>query len=169
MIHPSQTDDSTLLADCQVTRTRRSGPGGQHRNKVETAIVVVHNPTGIRGQASERRSQSENLKVALFRLRVNLAIQLRYAISEDYAPSPLWQSRLKSNRIQISIEHTDFPAMLAEAMSLLAVESFELAAAAARLRCSTTQLLKLISVEPQCLAEVNRQRGSLGKRNLHPR
>ena len=40
--HPCDLQLEDLLARCQVTRTRGSGPGGQHRNKVETAIVIKH-------------------------------------------------------------------------------------------------------------------------------
>lgn len=66
-------DDDTLLAACDVDVFRGSGPGGQHRNKTESAVRLVHRPTGIVVQATERRSQSQNLGVALERLRERLA------------------------------------------------------------------------------------------------
>jgi len=66
--HPCDLPVETLLTQCQVTRTRGSGPGGQHRNKVETAIVVKHEPSGVAGQASEKRSQQANKEVAIARL-----------------------------------------------------------------------------------------------------
>ena len=88
--HPASLDSSHLLAVCDVRRTRRSGPGGQHRNKVETAIVLTHEPTGVQAEASERRSQAQNLSAAVFRLRVNLALAVRGP--RDPAAGP--QSRL---------------------------------------------------------------------------
>ena len=75
--HPAAWDAARLLAECECRRQRRSGPGGQHRNKVETAVVITHLPTALRGEASERRSQEQNRRKALFRLRVNLAVSLR--------------------------------------------------------------------------------------------
>ena len=77
MKHPVELEESQLLAQCTIQRTRRGGPGGQHRNKVESAIVITHEPTGIIGQASERRSQHENRDVAIDRLRLNLALGFR--------------------------------------------------------------------------------------------
>ena len=56
---------------------RRSGPGGQHRNKVSTAVVITHRPTGVRAEANERRSQAENHREAVRRLRVRLAVEVR--------------------------------------------------------------------------------------------
>ncbi len=66
-------DDETLLAACDVEPFRGSGPGGQHRNKTETGVRLLHRPTGIVVQASERRSRPQNLGVALERLRERLA------------------------------------------------------------------------------------------------
>ena len=64
--------DAELLAECRVEVRRDSGPGGQHRNKVESAIRLVHEPPALVVTASERRSQHANRTLALERLRARL-------------------------------------------------------------------------------------------------
>jgi ribosome-associated protein len=64
---------SALLAECEETFFTGSGPGGQHRNKTESAVRLVHPPTGITVTATERRSQAQNRSEALARLREALA------------------------------------------------------------------------------------------------
>ncbi len=59
--------------DLVVTVYRASGPGGQHRNKTESAVRIKHLPTGIIVTAAESRSQHENREKALVRLRERLA------------------------------------------------------------------------------------------------
>ena len=56
------------LSDVEITHFKGSGPGGQNRNKRMTGVRVVHLPTGIRAEATERRSQNQNLEAALERL-----------------------------------------------------------------------------------------------------
>ena len=77
MTHPALCKIEQLRDECEVRFQRRSGPGGQHRNKVETAVILIHTPTGVKAEANERRSQAENLKVAMRRMRVNLALEFR--------------------------------------------------------------------------------------------
>ncbi len=52
---------------------RASGPGGQRRNKVATAVRLTHLPSGVTVTASERRSRRQNREVALRRLKERLA------------------------------------------------------------------------------------------------
>jgi len=51
-IHPASLEAGRLASECDAKRTRRSGPGGQNRNKVETTVVLHHRPTGIGAEAS---------------------------------------------------------------------------------------------------------------------
>ena len=57
-----------LLAECDVTPFKSSGPGGQKKNKTESSVRVRHRPTGITRIATESRSQSRNRALALERV-----------------------------------------------------------------------------------------------------
>jgi len=156
-IHPASLPADQLARQCDVRRSRGSGPGGQHRNKVETAIFLVHRPTDVRSEATERRHQRENLEVATARLRVNLALKVRAEVDTKSPPSPLWQSRCRKGKMSVSERHDDFPAILAEALDAIAACDYDMRSAAEYLGCSTSQLTKLLRVEPRALIELSEQ------------
>ena len=162
--HPAAASPEQLWAECEARRLRRSGPGGQHRNKVETAVSLHHLPTGVCAEANERRSQAQNRTMALFRLRVNLALEIRRSCSPDYSPSPLWQSRSGGGRLKVSASHDDFPALLAEALDVLAACQAEPKPSAAALDCTPSQLVRFLKLDPRALALLNRWRS---ERKLH--
>jgi len=58
--------------DLKIEFSRSSGPGGQNVNKRETAVRVVHIPTGISAHASGERSQEQNREQALSILRAKI-------------------------------------------------------------------------------------------------
>ena len=65
--------DEALLSECDEAFFVAGGPGGQHRNKTESGVHLVHRPTGLTVTATERRSQAQNRASALERLRERLA------------------------------------------------------------------------------------------------
>jgi len=167
-IHPAALEDAALLARCARATGRGSGPGGQHRNKVETAVRLRDEPTGVEVQASERRSQAENQRVALRRLRLKLALEHREPRPAGGVPSALWSSRVRDGKIAVNVKHADYPALLAELLDTLEAQRGRLPAAAASLGVSSSQLVKLIAKEPAALAQVNARRAAAGQHALKP-
>ena len=163
-MHPARLPPDDLLRDCDETRTKRSGPGGLHRNKVETAVILSHRPTGISAEASERRSQADNRAVALFRLRLRLALVHREP--PEPHPSPLWKSRRRDGRILVSVDHDDYPALVAEALDRIVAAELDMPTAAAALGVSPSQLVRLLEKEPAALVALNRLRGAAGLKPL---
>lgn len=51
---------SLSKADFEIQSYKGSGPGGQHRNKVETGIRITHTATGVSASSCEGRSQYSN-------------------------------------------------------------------------------------------------------------
>ncbi|MEE8458903.1 MAG: peptide chain release factor-like protein [Phycisphaerales bacterium] len=161
--HPAGLDDPALGRQCEVTFGRGSGPGGQHRNKVETAVRIVHVPTGIEVTATERRSQSQNRHVAEHRLRVKLAMVVRTRLdTRQYRPSTLWSQRRQGRAMPVNAKNKDFPALLAEALDVVAARKFDVGGAAGLLGVSMSQLAKLLGREPKAMAWVNDGRVKLG-------
>src|SRR5437588_4107033 len=100
--------DEKLLGQCEVQAHRASGPGGQHRNKSETAVRLVHLPSGVTAEGKDQRSRTQNLAAALGRLREKLA-------RRAYRPPPRRKTRpsrgAKERRLETKKQHSAKKAM----------------------------------------------------------
>lgn len=168
--HPAAMDEVELLKQCEWGRGRSGGPGGQHRNKVETLVWITHTATGVESQAGERRSAEDNRRNALFRLRLALATQVRCAVPKGDAwgdaRSVLWRLRCRQERISCNPGHDDYPSLLAEALDNVHAAGHDEHKAAARLCCTVSQLVKFVKEHPPALLWWNAQRVETGRRPL---
>jgi protein subunit release factor B len=97
------TDRASLERDSEVEFFIASGPGGQHRNKVETGVRLMHRPSGITVTATERRSQYANRERAFERLAEHLQI-LQHRRPPRIATRPGAASR--ERRLQAKRRHS---------------------------------------------------------------
>ena len=74
-VMPEFEDDNSIVIrdeDIEVTAHRSSGAGGQHINKTDSAIRIVHKPTGIVVGCQTERSQLQNKETAMKMLKSKL-------------------------------------------------------------------------------------------------
>lgn len=99
---PLPTDRASLERVCEVEFIRGSGPGGQHRNKVETGIRLTHPPSGLVIMATERRSQSMNRDLAFKRLAAKLEALQKPVIPRKATTPPQGavEARLRAKKLR---------------------------------------------------------------------
>ncbi|MCB9744523.1 MAG: PCRF domain-containing protein [Alphaproteobacteria bacterium] len=73
LAEPEARDLCVPESELEWRFTRGSGAGGQHRNKVETAVDLRHVPTGTRVRVDSGRSKHRNQELALALLRARLS------------------------------------------------------------------------------------------------
>ncbi|MAC76334.1 MAG: peptide chain release factor-like protein [Phycisphaeraceae bacterium] len=162
-VHPATLDPEDLLKDCEFQFGRSGGPGGQHRNKVETGARLVHLPSELESKATERRQQQVNRSVAISRLRLRLALKVRTPTNRDrHRPSELWEARRQGTRLPVNPKHGDYPALLAEALDVIVARRWDVAGSAKILGISMSQLSRLVNHHPPAFAMMNAGRASVG-------
>ncbi|MEZ4450066.1 MAG: peptide chain release factor-like protein [Nannocystaceae bacterium] len=73
VLEPAQAIDLVIAPqEVEEMFTRGSGPGGQHRNKTSTAVILRHLPTGTQVRVDGGRSQTHNRETAMELLRARL-------------------------------------------------------------------------------------------------
>ena len=164
-LRPEIGDDSALLLECEVDTYRASGPGGQKRNKTESAVRLRHRASGLLIIAEESRSQAENRSRALRRLKKALALRLRQP-AVDGIPDAVSACVGRDRRLRVGQRDTRYLPAAAAVLDVLAVEEGVLAATAARLGLSTGNLSSFLTADEDLLVEANRLRTQFNLRSL---
>ena len=145
-----------ILHDCRWEAFRASGPGGQKRNKTSSAIRLVHIPTSIAGIANESRSQADNRKSALRRLRHRIALELRDPIDADHFLPPKWFTELcPGGRLEVSRKSELYLPAMGLLLDVMAATGSSVSIAAKLLRLSTGNLVRFLQGDEKMMARVN--------------
>uniref|UniRef100_A0A5B7B819 Prokaryotic-type class I peptide chain release factors domain-containing protein n=1 Tax=Davidia involucrata TaxID=16924 RepID=A0A5B7B819_DAVIN len=164
-----------LMRQCEMNTFKASGPGGQHRNKRESAVRLKHLPTGIVAQAVEDRSQHKNRASALARLRTLLALKVRNTVDLDaYSPPqellqilPAKSTIRGSDRgPQIGPNNPKFVLGMQALLDLIFAVEGSISDAAKKLGLSTGALSRLILSDDSLRMAVNELRTSKGMKPL---
>ena len=180
--HPAVIPVDELLNQSELRTQRRSGPGGQHRNKTSSGVFLTHRPTGIVGEATERRSQAQNRAVALSRLRFRIAVEIRSMSvidtvgtdQSDIEPTDQagdcgefeLRSRYVGTRLRINDANVDKPGVLAMLLNDLHAAGGQPSLVSGLWETSTTAVVSLIQSHPPGFGLLNRIRVHHGRRPL---
>jgi protein subunit release factor B len=86
-------EDDELLDECYIYTFRAGGKGGQHVNKTDSAVRLVHKPTGLTASCSRERSQYLNKKQCLENLRKK--IEVLTTIPAERIPTEIPASKVR--------------------------------------------------------------------------
>jgi len=166
-------DDDALMRQCDLHTYKSSGPGGQHRNKVSSAVRVRHRPTEISGHGDDSRSQHENKVLAVRRLRMNIACQRRRGVDTEagipaYVAECMFVARggdaAGKKRLEIGVKDHRFWHVAACVLDVVDAFEGQLSSASAFLGITTGNLSDLLGSERHLLtaAQEIRKRHGLG-------
>jgi len=162
--------DDALIAQSEVDRYRASGPGGQHRNKTESAVRLRHKLSGATAIGEDSRSQAENKLHAVRRLRAAIALELREPVElAGYTPSRRLAALVAGGTAPLGAKTRltgEYWAAIAELLDLLVAGELEIATTGQRLGITTGALSKLLLHDEQVARVVNDLRRGRGMRPL---
>jgi len=154
-----------LLAACDVQTHRASGPGGRKRDTTDSAVRLIHRPTGVSVTASESRSQHENRRRAVRRLRQAIAMEVRQTPPPETgkalraaAADPAWP--------RVSRKSADYLLAAAEVLDRLADRRGRASEVAEAVGASTASLVKFLSLDDRLWQAANRIRNEAGQKPL---
>lgn len=147
--------DDQLIAQSDVDRYRASGPGGQHRNKTESAVRLRHKLTGASAIGEDSRSQAENKLHAVRRLRAAIALEVREPLT---APPPSLLAFVQAGTAPLGAKTRQTGAYwnaIAQLFDLIVANELEIGTTAQQLGITTGALSKLLLHDEQVGRAIN--------------
>ncbi len=142
-------DDEALLKQCKEDRYKSGGPGGQRRNKVETALKLHHEASGASAHSDDSRYLQRNRLTAVRRLRDRIAIDTRspFDLASPKLPDEFVEHRGPKGTFAINQKNPSYPLVVAIALDALGAADGSYAKAGKALAITTSQLVKFLKAD----------------------
>ncbi len=153
-------DDAALRKACLEERYKASGPGGQRRNKVETAVRFRHPDSGVSVHADESRSLQENRVRALRRLRGRIALEVRapFDLESPKLPAEFLAQRGPRGDLAVNRHNPAYPLVVATVLDALEAAEGRYAGAARALGLTTSQVMRFLRSDGEVWRAVEQAR-----------
>lgn len=156
--------DEILLRSCHEDFYRASGPGGQKRNKTESAVRLRHPATELMVVATESRSRQENRERALRRIREAIALRVRQPIDGGDLPEILRVAA--SGGLRVSKKSPDFLMLAALLLDLVDADRGKVSESADRLGLATSAIVRFLKTTPELWEATQQLRDKHGLAHL---
>ena len=153
-------EDDALLRQCREETYRGSGPGGQHRNKTDSAVRLTVMEGAVTASCADHRSQHRNRSEALRRLRTALALDIRLPVPPG-SGTENWEGSWKLGR-----KDRRYAGFLAHVLDVMAHNDWAVGHSAEALGVSTGKLVRTLAHHPAAWNAVNQARAASGLVNL---
>jgi len=139
-------DDEALLKQCKEDRYKSGGPGGQRRNKVETAVKLHHGASGASVHSNDSRYLQRNRLTAVRRLRERIALNVRapFDLDSPELPDEFINQRGSRGTLGVNEKNPVYPIVVATALDALQATGGSYARTADALGITTSQLVKFL-------------------------
>lgn len=153
-------DDAALRKACLEERYKASGPGGQRRNKVQTAVRFRHEPSGVTVHAAESRLLQENRVRALRRLRERIALEVRapFDLETPELPAEFLAQRGPRGALAVNRHNPAYPLVVATVLDTLEAADGSYAKAGRALGLTTSQVMRFLRSDGEVWRAVEQAR-----------
>lgn len=148
-----------LLAACTQKGFQGSGPGGQHRNKTNTGVLLNLREYNLEIKSCEARSAKENKVHALHRMQMAIALNVRETPASPEIPFP-------GSNGHIQPSNALFPLFIAHVFDIMAQKNGDTKEAAAAFNLTPSALVKILRQDKACAEKLQNQRVAGGKPRL---
>ena len=148
-VHFLYLTDQELMEHCVLDRFRASGPGGQKKNKTDSAVRIRHIESGLIGLSSESRSQHVNKTYALRRLRLKIALTLRDNNQNDHIELKKFIQQTGTKTFTLNIRDPLYPIIVASLFDELSVNNWKISVTAKKIGITSSTLNKFLRSNPE--------------------
>ena len=147
--------DQELMEQCVLDKFRASGPGGQKKNKTDSAVRIRHVSSGLVGLSSESRSQHINRAYALRRLRLKIALTLRSNPPNVRSELEKFVQQTKNSSFTLNTRNSKYSIIVASLFDELSANNWKVSLTAKKIGVTSSSLNKFLRSNPELWRALN--------------